>query len=201
MVIPIDQAVTSYEALMSTVAKDHQVYCWFTHLVGQAALKGRFSGEDDAKRAYGDLDRIAFAQKILCGVLLLVLGAVFFWGPQALIGAGLAALASVVLQRKKKNVVTGICSRLFLEDFEKFLFAKKTLYQIGEYYSQEYKIVSLVDVIAASDRTLWSAFIVTLFVTCFIYPSNPAYILLWLAASFHVVRAAVNTSLAYKYIQ
>lgn len=102
---------------------------------------------------------------------------------------------------KKKKIVAGICSCLFLQDFEKFLFAQKTLYQIGEWYSQEYKIFSLVDVIAFADRAAWGAFIITLFVTCFIYPLNPATILLAVAASFYIVRAVVNTPFVYKYIQ
>ena len=70
MAIPIDQAVTSFESLMSTVEKDHQVYCWFAHLIWQAPLRERLSGEEGIRRSYRALDRIAFAQRLLY---------MFFW--------------------------------------------------------------------------------------------------------------------------
>lgn len=201
MAIPIDQAVTSFESLISTIEKDGQTYYWFAYLIAQPALRERLSAEKGVEQSYRNLDSIVVKQRILYIILLFLFGAVVVSGLYILAGIAVVLAAIVYMHFKKKKIVADICSCLFLQDFKEFFFAKKTLYQIGEFYGQEYKILSLVDGIAISDRAVWSAFIITFFVTYFIYPLNPGYIFLCVIASLYIVRAIANTPFIYKHIK
>ncbi|MCK5013421.1 MAG: hypothetical protein KAS66_06350 [Candidatus Omnitrophica bacterium] len=201
MAIPIDQAVTSFKALISTVKTDVQTRSWFAFLIQQTALRERLSGEAGVERLYHDLDKIVSGQRILYMLLLFLLGASILSGSYFFIAMSLVTLVvGAHMHLNKKGIVEKICSSLFLKDFKGFFFAKKTLYQIGEFYGQKHRILPLVDMIALSDRISWKAFIMTVFVTYFIYLLNPGYGLFFAIAAFYIIRAIVNTSFVYKHI-
>jgi len=193
------QSITSHEALVSTIKTDYISYGWFAALLQRPALRESLSGGEPAKKLYRDLDVSALVQKALWAVLLFGIALVAWSGPGSVLTNMLtvASSALVILHVRKRRTVAQLCDLLFARDFEAQQFESKTLYQISELYAKEQQILSLVDAVAFTDRAVWTAFLLAVFVTYFIYPLGIGAILLCVIAVVYGTRAAVNTSLVY----
>ena len=150
---------------------------------------------------YRYLDRINHQQRLAL-VLVLLLCAGFsasrHWGGVVLALAGWGGLYFFLLT-KKKSCVARIGTYFIGQDFPPEVLAKTTLYQIGEFYHDKCKILSLVDAIYHLDKVyrfslLFSFLLVAYIVDIKIWSIKQISFVLFYVA----IVLLVNSSFIYK---
>ena len=152
---------------------DKYVGRWFLFLILQPSFKARAAGLTDIQSAYRAIRR--------SGILLWFLGG----GSSVLFLLALEtrqylfvfpAIAGVffffkTLDAKKKKIADVIL--YFIEqDFPPDILAKTTLYQLGEVYSETYRIPSLVDTIYHLDKIYRFTLVFSFFLVAYITNIN-----------------------------
>lgn len=168
-----DQAVTSVNALISTIRIDNQVRRWFAYLISRQAVKRELSENKEIEAVYKKIRNVSYWQSVIylflsCAFLFVVITGQFKYSFVVVS----FVLISIFLHMKKKERVVRACSFLIKKDFEKSSFARRTLYQIGEFYGRKYNIVSLVDFITSTDGATRKAVLYALIFATLIYPLN-----------------------------
>ncbi len=192
------KAVSSLEAILSSIETDEQVYRWFTLLIIQPeVVKHLASSTSD--QLYAKLKQFTVLQRTIYLACFLGLVAVIFWKKFLYLTLGLIVIYPLYkIHKDKKKIVIEISSTLLQKDYEKNELSQKTLYQLCEIYSRKYNIPSLVDTIYALDNISRKAIIFTFIFTAFIYPLKVWQIFLSIFIAFLLIQAVLKTSFIYK---
>ena len=154
--------ITTPEALASSIDTDQHVLRWFTLLVVQPAVRAREMKEPHIQCLYVILKRVILSQYLL---YLFIAGgalALIYLQHYSYLGWGLFFIVpTIYLHQRLKQCVREIGMDLVHKDFEPKILCQKTLYQICEFYSQQYHIPSLVDNIFQWDNTTRNILIVS----------------------------------------
>ncbi len=194
-----DLPVTSINSLISTIKTDKQVRRWFLYLISRPGF--REEALQDPKigilykrfRRLFCLERTAFI--LLSGTLVFVVMTRQF---QHSLPLAVLIASSVFFQVKKKDCVVGVCSFMVNRDFNEARFARKTLYQIGEFYGRRYHIVSLVNAITSVDVVTRKAVFYTIIFATFIYPLNFWQLCGSVLAAYYIFYGLVSSAFIYK---
>ncbi|MFA5260935.1 MAG: hypothetical protein WC450_06900 [Candidatus Omnitrophota bacterium] len=183
------------QGLRSTILIDKYVSRWFLFLILEPSFKARSEGLPVIQAAYQTIRRYEILLWFLGGGIgLSFLGALemrnYVFVFSALAGM---FLFFRTLAAKKKQIAD--ISLYFIEhDFPPEALAKTTLYQIGEVYSETYKIPSLVDTLYRLDKIYRVALVFSFFwvayithITFFIV-RQVAFIVLFFGVAFIVNR-------------
>jgi hypothetical protein len=139
--------VTTLEALSRTIIYDKATYGWVTLLLSRKTA---------LERVLGYPHYPAFKKRLILQTMLLILSigllfvALTIYPSLLLLDFPLIILF-FGLNKKIRQDYSQMMLRLIKEDFQETELGQKTLYQIGEYYSQRYKIPSLVDLLTAEN--------------------------------------------------
>ena len=194
-----DLPITSINSLISTIKTDKQVHRWFLYLISQPGFREEASKDPETGALYKKFRRLFYMERtafvLLLGTLVFVVMTQQF---QHILPLAALFVASVFLQVKKRGYVVGACSFLVNRDFEEAQFAHKTLYQIGEFYSRRYHIVSLVNAITSVDVVTRKAVFYTIIFATFIYPLNFWQICGSVLAAYYIFYGLVSSTFIYK---
>ena len=203
------RAITSIEAVENTINSDRQVFRWFTFLIVQPAVKAKMLKEETTRQLYSNFKRTMALQLIwyvgLLGCLLVLVFSkhfIFLW-----LGI-LFLFPATYLHLNKKKYVRQISTRLLTQDFDIAELNKKTLYQIGESYSQKYNIPSLVDTIYFIDKISRATLITVFVLACLLLPFfiDSYQLNVWkfyfsLMIAYYLINALVNTNAIYRHLR
>ncbi len=194
-----DLPITSINSLISTIKTDKHVQRWFLYLISQPGFREEASKDLETGALYKKFRRLFYMERtafvLLLGTLVFVVMTQQF---QHILPLAALFVASVFLQVKKRGYVVGACSFLVNRDFEEAQFAHKTLYQIGEFYSRRYHIVSLVNAITSVDVVTRKAVFYTIIFATFIYPLNFWQICGSVLAAYYIFYGLVSSTFIYK---
>jgi len=201
---PGPQIFTTREALLKTINNDQATCRWFTFLVTQDNVRKEFHDDPAIGRTYQVLTRIRAGQRILYASLFIYLLPVIL-ADQYLLLAGLPffLLMGIRWLKRQKECVMAIAGSLVDHDFPGETLHAKTLYQLGEFYSREYSVPSLVDAIHAQDKVSRRTVILTLGILLILSPL-PITVPQIIAATIGVFLIAFgifNTPVVYKHIK
>jgi len=122
-------------------------------------------------------------------------------------GTGLGFLIIVLaggysaLYFKKKKYILMICRSFLQDDFKKFMFSQKTLYQIGEFYSHKYGAASLLQGVVFMSSGIRKAVFYVLILATFIAPLNFWYTCGFVLAAHYISYGVINMNFVYKRIK
>ncbi|HQP10270.1 MAG TPA: hypothetical protein PKV41_02665 [Candidatus Omnitrophota bacterium] len=170
---PQDLPKSTIKSVISTVKIDRQVYRWFFHLIMQRKLREELVQNEETKAIYRKTDIVLWLERIVYGALAVSLffaisSKKFEYEIFACAAMGLIFLLYVI----KRELIVRVCRRLLDRDFLAVSLSQKTLYQIGEYYSREYDIISLTGAITSSDGIIRTAILMVIICIVFIVPLN-----------------------------
>ena len=196
MAIPL----CSIRGLRSTILIDKYVGRWFLHLISQPSFKARAAGLPAIQSAYRAVRRYEIALWGLAGwsslffVLALELKNSFLVFPAL---AGVFFFSKTLSAKKRK--IADISLYFVEQDFNPETLAQTTLYQIGEIYSERYRIPSLVDAMYHLDKIYRFTLVFSFFLVAYITSIN-IFILRQVAfvALFFGVALVVNSTLFYR---
>lgn len=193
-----DCSVTSINAIISTIRVDKQVRRWFTHLILQKSVENQLSEKKDVEAAYKRAKNISFWEKVLHFLFFcLLLFVVIARQPNYAIFVIAFLPVSIFLYVKKKECTIKISSSLINADFNEEAFAQKTLYQIGEFYSRKYGVVSLVDAVTSVDVVVRKSIFYTFIFVTFIYPLNFWWTCGTVLAVYWIFYGLISTTFIY----
>jgi len=169
----VNPPVTSVNSLISTIKTDKQVRRWFAYLISQQAVKRDLSDNREASEAYKKIRNISFQERaiylfLFCALLFMIITRQFKYS----FLLAVPVLINIFLYVRKKECIIKICSFLISDGFHQSSFARLTLYQIGEFYSRKYSVISLVDAITSVDVVTRKAVLYTVVFASVIYPLN-----------------------------
>ncbi len=199
MAIPFHKAVSSLEAIASSIDTDEQVFRWFNFLVTRPAISEHLTDVNHAATLYPRLRKILCLQLLLnvliVGLLVLIIVSkqyVYLW-------AGLLFIYPLFkLNQNQKKLVVEISTELLKKDFQLEDLCQKTLYQLCEIYSKKYNIPSLVDTIYHLDNISRKTIMCVFIFTCFIYPLKVWQIFATTIASYFVIQIILKIPFIYK---
>ena len=194
-----DLPVTSINSLISTIKTDKQVRRWFVYLISQRGLKEELSEKREAGALYKRFRSILYQEKVIFFLLLSIF--LFIVVTQQFQYSFLLIVffvISVLLQVRKRGYIVEICTFLVNRDFDRSLFAQKTLYQIGEFYGRKYNIISLVNAVTFVDAVTRKAVFYAIIFATFIYPLNFWKICGSVLAAYYVFYGLVSATFVYK---
>ena len=201
MTTSFHQTINSMETVLSSIETDRQVYRWFTFLIIQPQTKVKFLNSPEIKQEYLTLKKILINQTILYGALIVLL---FIILPIKKLPYLLVFLTFIWpywrLQSDKRKCIIRISRHMLSCDFEETELKRKTLYQITEHYSREYKIPSLVDIIYTSDRLARAILLGLVGIICYIYPLQLrlSQMLIAVLILYFLIKALVDTTFTYR---
>lgn len=202
MTVPLQQKVSSIEALASSIETDSQVCRWFTLLVVQPNVKNHLIDKENNSEFYESLKKSSFIQRILFGFIFLLIIYSFYTHQYQLLWAGLVFIYPCIkMHQTSKNSVKEISVFLMKNDFKDEELCQKTLYQIAEIYSRKYDIPSLVDTIFALDNISRKTLIFVFVFTAWIYPLKLWQIFAATIASYFIIQIIIKTSFVYKHLK
>ena len=194
-----DLPITSVNSLISTIKTDKQVRRWFIYLILQRGLKEELSEKREARALYKKFRSILYQEKaaffLFLSVFLFIVVTQQFQYSFLLI---IFFVICVLLQVRKREYIVKICTFLVNRDFDRSLFAQKTLYQIGEFYGRKYNIVSLVNTITFVDVVTRKAVFYTIIFATFIYPLNFWQTCGSVLAAYYIFYGLVNAAFVYR---
>ena len=144
---------TSPESLASSIGTDPFVLRWFTYLVAQPAARSRLAVWGESKKEYLTLKK-NFINQI---ILYFSAGGILCWTIFSQHRLYLLLLICLIYPWFKFSTIQKQCVQkigltLLTYHFDETTLCHKTLYQIGEELSRQYRISSLVDTIYAWDN-------------------------------------------------
>ncbi len=194
-----DLPITSINSLISTIKTDKQVRRWFLYLISQPGFKAEISEGREAGALYKKFRSVLYQERaiffFLLGALLFIVIARQFQYSLSLV---VFFVISILSQIRKKEYQLKICAFLVNRDFNEASFAQKTLYQIGEWYSRKYQVVSLVHAITSVDVVTRKAVFYTIIFATFIYPLNFWQICGSVLAAYYIFYGLVSSAFVYK---
>ncbi|MCK5014050.1 MAG: hypothetical protein KAS66_09530 [Candidatus Omnitrophica bacterium] len=194
-----DLPVTSINALISTIKTDKQVRWWFVCLLLQRALKEELSQNKEAGALYKKFRSILCLEKVIFFLLLIVFLLVIVTRQfQYSFLPVIFFVISVFLQVRKRQYIVKVCTFLLKRDFDRSLFARKTLYQIGEFYGRKYNVVSLVNTVTSVDNMTRKAVFYTIIFATFIYPLSFWQIGFSVLAAYYIFYGIASAIFVYK---
>lgn len=132
---------------------DPFVYRWFLFLISQPTLRSRGNEIPGLAEPYSKIDKINRELRLLFLPIFIFLLIFLMTGKWFLFLPVLAGGALLYTRRLEKKKEVADISLIFIErDFPPEVLAQKTLYQIGEVYSNRYRVLSLVDAIYNLDK-------------------------------------------------
>jgi len=175
--------VSSIKSIERTIQYDYQSYRWFLYLVTRDSVLERrpdLNIKTERQQLLSSLE----IQQLIYLLSLPILALLTFFKAYILLWIFLPVFTYLFfLHQEKKRLTAQIAKTLILNDFPDGSYQNKTLYQLGEFYSQEEKIPSLVDAIFHIDRAAGVAVITTFCIFVVILTSNEIqYIIACLAA-------------------
>ncbi len=201
MTTSFHQTINSMETVLSSIETDRQVFRWFTFLIIQPQTKLKFLNSPEIKQEYLTLKKTLINQTILYGALIVLL---FIILPIKKLPYLLVFLTFIWpywrLQSDKRRCIIKISRHMLSCDFEETELKRKTLYQITEHYSREYKIPSLVDIIYTSDRLARAILLGLVGIICYIYPLQLrlSQMLIAVLILYFLIKALVDTTFTYR---
>lgn len=209
MAFSFHKEVTSPEALASSIDTDQHVLRWFTLLVVQPAIRQRASQDPKLQPLYSSLRITVTVQYLL---YLLLAGAFFmivYLNHYLYLWLILLfVIPALYLHQRLKHCIQKIGLDIVQKDFEPSVLRQKTLYQISEFYSQQYRIPSIVDNIFTWDNTtriiviacaILAGQVIPLIIK--VYRVNFVPTFLCLLAICYLIFTMVHTFIIYKYLQ
>jgi hypothetical protein len=202
MAIPFHKAVSSIDSICSSIENDHHVHRWFTKFVSHPEIKKRLADSPADQQTYQATRILELSKTAAFVILLAVFGAAFLAKQNLLLLLGIPVLFGIHrLTELHKRKVAAISRSVLTLDREAIKLEAQTLYQICEYYGQNLKIPTLVDVIAHQDDILRHTVIYACVITCFIYPLDFWNNWFIVFGSFFLVQMAINTPLVFDHLK
>lgn len=202
MAIPFHKAVSSVDSICSSIENDRQVYRWFIKFVSHPAIRKRLENSAEDQKLYAAVRNLETYKTAAFILLLVVLGSAFLIKQNLLIFLGVPiwwCIHQITTLHKQK--VAAISRSILNADRDAIKLEAQTLYQICEYYGQNLKIPTLVDVIASQDDILRRTVIYACVLTCFIYPLDFWNNWFIVFGSFFLVQMAINTPLVFDHLK
>ncbi len=199
MNIPQAQKVSSLESLVSSIDVDNQVYQWFLLLITRPKVISQLQSSAEITEKYATLKKTFIHQRILLCLflvtaLILIAFKYYLFLPLVL----LFFLPLWKVSKIKKESLLAISTYLLKSTFDPETLPTKTLYQISEIFSRDYKIPSLVDAIYIQDNIARKTIIFTFVFTAWIYPlANIWSVFLSVFIAYFTIQALMSTSLFY----
>ena len=187
--------IFSIETLGNSIRSDWQIQRWFLCLIFSPKVRQLLETTEQARKHYALLQNCFFYSHclyivlLLASVLLIVTGQ-YLW----LIFIVLSLIGLNGLFRLGRNAVVVLSLNLVNEDKPPQGLESSTLYQLGEYYGDKYKVPSLIDVIFAQDSLQRKAVLLTI-ILAFLYKIPVILFSLFLA---WVVIFVINWPFIYK---
>ena len=203
MAIPFHKEITTIDGLKKTIINDFYVYRWFVYLIAQPLVGTRIKEFEDLAGPVHALRRLKYCCWAL-GTLVIVLLDRAIATKIFLIWGGVAVSIFFLFRtfQEKRKIIAEIGMRLISRDFNPDEIKKTTLFQIGEFYSREYKILSLVDAIYQLDKIYRMTLLLSFVGVCYIVQLEPWWVrYLGMAVIYFFVRWMVNTPLIYRRIR
>ncbi len=170
--IPSYDNITSTEAIASTIDNDRQVRHWFSSLLLCPAIKSRLIRDERTKQLFKEFTGICRQQKTIFILIILFLLLTYVY-LQKLILLGIIPCLCLGARNhfREKKLVQELSLTLLSSDFEGDVIRKKTLYQIGEFYADKYRIPSIIQVINTYSRTAQNFMITVVILLALIIPA------------------------------
>jgi len=170
--IPTPIPGSSLTTILNSIRYDPQVCRWFLLLIEQPGAKKEILDQDPQRKIqYLKLRAATIGQTLLFGLFV---GWLWFWSGNRQMALLLFPLSLLLalwrLNSQKKDLIATLSEALLLVKDTSQSLSQKTLYQIAEIYSREYRIPSLVDTIFHWDRFLQSVFLAMFVAYNFIWP-------------------------------
>ncbi|MDP8212586.1 MAG: hypothetical protein P9X22_04750 [Candidatus Zapsychrus exili] len=203
MTITPQTTVSSIEAITSSISTDPHTYRWFYFLIFQPSLKKKLCSKEDINKIYKKLKKTVQIQMTLYIFSMLLLCFAYVSKQYlSLLTLTLFLYPLIKLYLEKKRCVVEISNHMLSRDFDTSEIITKTLYQITSIYGKKYKIPCLVETIHFSDNLCRKAIIFTFIITCFIYPFDRFWkIIFFVLFVYSLIYLVTNTHLAYKCIK
>jgi|GEM_PF-1633841 len=196
---PSNVPVSSLNAIVSSIKVDSQVFRWFEFLVSRPAVQAQLSAHPEVAALYSELKKNALAQMLFLTAAVVLAAFVLFTKHYA------AALVSGIflwpywqVRNRKVNAIAEISRVLITQDFPEERLAVTTLYQIGEIYSTQFGIPSLVDTIYHLDRIIRIVLLCVFIATWYIIPLSFKDQILLTILSFFLGLSLLKWGFIYK---
>jgi len=193
--------ISSIKAIKSTIETDALVFRWFLYLITQEKVKRDLTAESQDNKVYDRLKIIIVAQTlssiVLFGLLIyVVISREFIF----LSAVAIIFLITFTLQQAVRRHVSRISYRLIAQHFKPADLGKNTLYQIGEFFAEKYKIKSLVMAMTSIDVIIRKVLLYSIVFALFIFPLAffPTWVLVLIV--YWMTSAIINTSVVYKHL-
>jgi len=192
-------AVSSMTSVLSSIEHDRQTYQWFLMLMTLSDIQKDLCGNTAIKQEYQALKKIQIAE-ILAYLSLALIMAVscFLKQPLGMLTGAVPLIVLCRLFRKNRSCVARISREFLVKHILPQELKKQTLYQTCEYLSKQYKIPSLVDVIAGQDFVGRKVILGAVLFIPFICPFKNYQILIATVIVYFATIAALNTSVVVR---
>ena len=198
MAIPFHKAVSSIEAIQSSIEYDAQVYRWFLRYITHPAVQNRQTKCLDLQKQYNALKKFTRYTWVLLFAFLGITITVFVTTKYLFfLLAGPVIWGIYKCSSLRREKVASISCSMLKENNENIQFESKTLFQICEIYGRRLNIPTLVDTITSQDAIMRKTFICACVITCFIYPLDFWNNWLIVFASFFLIQTIINTPLVF----
>jgi len=194
--------ISTKEALIDTIDQDLHTYHWFSFLVSLPKIKNQLAASPKANAAYQKLSQLLLWQWLLIPLFLGILcltfvtqKIIFLWGMIPLL------FFRYKIHTGKKHSIIEISSHLLSADFDQEKLAHLSLYQIGETYSRQHGIPSIIDVLYYFERMIF-----TVCITAFIFVFPIFHLAIWegfliIAACCSLTYLLALITPVYKYLR
>jgi hypothetical protein len=189
--------ISGLKTLLSSINNDYQVYRWFLFLIMSQQVRTKIKELPLWNALYSFLNRYIFIHWLVTTLFLSSL-IIAIKHPFFLLFNIALIIPLYVLHRNKKRLVVQLAEALLKNDFSQTDLNQKTLYQIAEILSRNYKIPSLVDVIYNADQFIRKSVIFMFVLSSFILFLKLWQLYLIIAATYFIVYLLFNSFFIFK---
>jgi hypothetical protein len=193
-------SVTSRDSLFSTIQTDDQVNRWFEFLIIQTEVKKSLLNHEGNGISIRQFLKIKLFKNVTFLFLIGSLMSCYWLNDLRLLYFTFIFLIIFIMLSTKLSKYTSVLSLEFVgKNFNDQQLSQTTLYTLSEFYSDKYKIPSLVDIQTIGDEYLRVLVIGLIFGLMVIYPFfSFTQILCIFTAVFLSIKLLMNSDLFYR---